>query len=110
MASGIGRQLGERDTAHSERVRSLEIVMAEEERQMLQSSNILRQQLAAAKREIQQLHRQLEELDSDKHIPNSGSLEQEMESLSMVLDMKREEIEQLKAANNIFSLEMERFG
>jgi len=110
MASGIGRQLGERDTAHSERVRSLEIVMAEKERQLLQSSNILRQQLAAAKREIQQLHRQLEKLESDKHILNSGSLEQEMENIRMVLDMKREETDQLKAANNIFILEMERFG
>jgi len=110
MAAGIGRQLGERDTAHSERVRSLEIVMTEKEKQMLQSSNLLRQQLAAVKREIEQLQRQLEQLESDRNILNSVSLEQEMESIRMVLDMKRGETDQLKVANNIFRLEMERFG
>jgi len=106
MAAGIGRQLAERDTAHSERVRSLEIVMAEKERQMLQSSNLLRQQLA----EIQQLQRRLTHLDNNKHVLSSGTLEQEMDSMRMVLDMKREETEQLKAANNGLRLEMERFG
>merc|ERR1712106_1174118 len=110
MATGIRRQLAERDNAHSERVRSLEIVMAEKERQMLQSSNILRQQLAAAKREIQQLQRQLAQLESNTNILSSGSLEQEMDSLRMVLEMKRMETEQLKAANNSLVLEMERFG
>jgi len=110
MAAGIGRQLAERDTAHSERVRSLEIVMAEKEKQMLQSSNLLRQQLAAAKREIQQLQRRLTHLDNDKHVLSSGTLEQEMDSMRIVLDMKREETEQLKAANNSLRLEMERFG
>merc|ERR1712106_947505 len=110
MAAGIGRQLGERDTAHSERVRSLEIVMAEKERQMLQSSNLLRQQLAAAKGEIQHLQRRLTHLDNDKHVLSSGTLEQEMNSMRIVLDMKREDTELLKAANNSLRLEMGRFG
>jgi len=110
MAAGVGRQLAERDSAHSERVRSLEIVMAEKEKQMLQSSNILRQQLAAAKREIQQLQRQLAQLQNNTNILSSGSLDQELDSLRMVLDIKRMETEQLKAANNSLVLEMERFG
>merc|ERR1712083_381700 len=44
LAKSVGRQLAERDTAHSERVRSLEMLMVEKEKQLLQSSNILRQQ------------------------------------------------------------------
>jgi hypothetical protein len=97
MTKDVGRQLTERDNAHSERVRSIEIGMAEKEKQLLQSSNLLRQQLADAKREIQQLQRQLVELESDK-------------SLRMVLDMKKDETEQLKAANNRLMLETERFS
>ena len=107
LGKSVGRQLAERDTAHSERVRSLEMLMAEKEKQLLQSSNILRQQLAAAKREVEQLRTQLVNLHSEQHC---GSLDQEMESLRMVLDMKKGEIEKLKSANNGLMLELERFG
>ena len=110
MATGVEKQLSERDRVHSEIVRSLEIMMAEKERHMLQSSNLLRQQLAATEREIQQLQKQLSQLEIIKRNPAEGSLDKEMDSLMMVLDMKREETEQLKVANNIFRLEMERFG
>ena len=110
MTKGVGRQLTERDNAHSERVRSIEIVMAEKEKQLLQSSNLLRQQLADAKREIQQLQRQLVQLESDKMMSAKGSLDQEIDSLRMVLDVKKDETEQLKAANNRLMLETERFG
>ena len=107
LGKSVGRQLAERDTAHSERVRSLEMLMAEKEKQLLQSSNILRQQLAAAQREVEQLRTQLVHLHSEQHC---GSLDQEMESLRMVLDMKKGEIEKLKSANNGLMLELERFG
>jgi len=110
MGESVGRQLSERDDAHSERVRSLEIMMAEKEKQLIQSAQVLRQQLAAAKREIQQLQRQLENMGSDKRVTAAASLEQEVDSLRMVLDMKKQETEQLKAANNSLILEMERFG
>ena len=110
MAESDGRQLSERDNAHSERVRSLEIVMAEKEKQLIQSSKLLKHQLTAAEREIQQLQRQLEYLGSDRRVTAERSLEQEVESLRMVLDMKKEETEQLKAANDSLLLEMERFG
>jgi chromosome segregation ATPase len=110
MAESVGRQLTERDNTHLERVMSLEIVMAEKEKQLLQSSNLIRQQLAAAKREMQQLQRQLLHLESNSRVTAEGSLEQEIDSLRMVLDMKTEETEQLKAANNSLSVEMERFS
>ena len=79
MATDAERQLGERDRAHSEIVRSLEIVMAEKEKQMLQSSNLLRQQLAESKSEIQKLQRQ--QLENSRRIPTEVSLDQEMNSL-----------------------------
>ena len=44
LAENVAVQLRERDKAHSERVRSLEIVMNEKEKQLLQSSNVRRQQ------------------------------------------------------------------
>ena len=110
LGKSVGRQLAERDTAHSERVRSLEMLMAEKEKQLLQSSNILRQQLAAAHREVEQLRTQLVHLHSNKESQHGGSLAQEMDSLTIVLDMKKEEIEKLKAANNGLMLELERFG
>merc|ERR1711955_191366 len=50
MAENVGSQLVDRDKAHGERVRALEMLMAEKERQLLCSSNVLRQQLAQGKR------------------------------------------------------------
>ena len=66
MAESVGRQLSERGNAPSERVKSLEIVMAEKDKQLFQSSKLSKQQLTAAEREIQQLQRQLKYLGSDK--------------------------------------------
>merc|ERR1712072_483925 len=51
MAERVGRQLGDRDNAHAEKVRSLESLMVEKEKQLLQSSNLLRQRLAHGKKE-----------------------------------------------------------
>jgi len=109
MTGSLEKQLAERDTMHSERVRSLEIVLAEKEKHLLQSSNLLREQLAAATTETKQLERQIASLERDKRAPAVGSLEQEMDSLRMVLDMKKDETERLKASNNTLKLELERF-
>ena len=68
--------LRERDKAHSERVRSLEIVMNEKEKQLLQNSNSMRQQLAAAKLESQQYQKQLETLETKRRRVETGNLEQ----------------------------------
>jgi len=110
MAESIGRQLTDRDSCHSERVRSLEILMAEKEKQLLQSSNLLRQQLSAAKKETGQLQQQLAQLESNRRLPSEGSLEHEIDSLRLVMDIKKNEADQLKAVNNSLMLELERFG
>merc|ERR1711874_344210 len=107
MTGSLEKQLAERDTVHSDRVRSLEIVLAEKEKHLLQSSNLRREQLAAATTKTKQLERQIASLERDKRAPAAGSLEQEMDSLRMVLDMKKDETERLKASNN--KLELERF-
>merc|ERR1711953_147058 len=96
IAEDVAVQLRERDKAHSERVRSLEILMTEKEKQLLQNTNTIRQQLALAKQETQQLQKQLERTESNQRRFEEGSLEQEMESMMVVLDMKKDENDQLK--------------
>jgi len=115
MAERVGRQLGDRDNAHAEKVKSLESLMAEKEKQLLQSSNLLRQQLAHGKKEREALQRQLDEkISSSSNSPESLSnsstnWEAECNSLKLVLEIRRDEAEQLKAANNSLRLELERF-
>ena len=98
LAENVAVQLRERDKAHSERVRSLEIVMNEKEKQLLQSSNVMRQQLASAKLESQQLQKQIETFDCKQRRLEPGNLEQELESMLVVIDLKREENDQLRYA------------
>merc|ERR550539_1607462 len=108
MSESVAVQLRERDKAHSERVRSLEILMTEKEKQLLQNTNTIRQQLAAAKQEAQHLQKQAEKTETNKMKFEEGSLEQELESMMVVLDMKKEETDQLKASNNTLRLDLER--
>merc|ERR1712226_34137 len=105
MSESVAVQLRERDKAHSERVRSLEILMTEKEKQLLQNSNSMRQQLASAKQEAHQLQKQLEAAETKRRRVEEGSLEQEVESMLVVLDMKKEENDQLKACNNTLRLD-----
>merc|ERR1711936_1224979 len=72
MAERVGRQLGDRDNAHAEKVQALETLMAEKEKQLLQSSNLLRQQLAHGKKEREALQRQLDEAVSSKSSTSSS--------------------------------------
>jgi len=122
MAERVGRQLGDRDNAHAEKVEALETLMAEKEKQLLQSSNLLRQQLAHGKKEREALQRQLDEKISANNSSSTSSTtnttssssfssnwEAECNSLKLVLEIRREEAEQLKAANNSLRLELERF-
>lgn len=110
LAESVGVQLRERDAAHSERVRSLEIVMHEKEKHLLQNSNSIRQQLATAKLESQQLQKQLETLETKKRKIEGGNIEQELESMMVVIDMKKEENDQLRAANNSLRIDLERYA
>jgi len=73
MAESVGRQLTDRDTTHAEKVKHIEAVSQEKEKQLLQSSNLLRQQLAAAKKENKQLQKQLEQRESVHKLTSDGS-------------------------------------
>ena len=110
LAEGVGRQLADRDRTHADRVHNLENLMDEKERQLMQAANVLRQQLAAARRDLQQL--QQLQCRGEQLLATAGfsgdSLEQEVASLRLVLEMRRVEVEQLRAANNGLVLELER--
>jgi len=108
LAEGIGRQLKERDRVHSEKLRAMETLMKEKERQLLLTANTLRQQLSAAKRGLQQLEFKEEQLLTEGSQVSEESLEQEVTSLRMVLEMRRVEVEQLRVANNCLMMELER--
>jgi hypothetical protein len=111
MAESVGRQLTDRDTTHAEGVKNMDAVSVEKEKQLLQSSNLLRQQLAAAKKDGQQMQKQLAQLKSiNKLSPDVSPAQEEMDSLRQVLNMKKGEVEQLRAEKNSLMLELERFG
>lgn len=107
LAEGIGRQLAERDRVHSEKLQSVEILMHEKEKQLIEAANVLRQQLTAAKRNLVHLQDREEQLIQTVNF-TGNSLEQEVQSLRIVLEMRRVEVDQLRAANNALMLEMER--
>jgi len=105
----LGNQMKERDLAHNERINSLEILMAEKERELLESSTQISEQLVGSKKEIEKLNKELEKYGNTKHVEDP-KLEQEEESLKLVIDIRKLELDQLKAANNGLRLEMERLG
>ena len=87
----------------------VEELMAEQERQLIQSAGILKQQLAAGKKEREQLQKQLDENKSLGAQSSHGHWQAECESLRMVLEIRKVEGEQMKAANNSLRLEIERY-
>merc|ERR1711862_260614 len=101
MAESIGRQLTDRDNSYAEKMKEIEAVRKEKERQLLQSSSLLRQELAAAKKELKMLER-------NKTGIEEGKPEEEIVSLRKGLDLKKSEVEKLKAEKNSMVLEVER--
>merc|ERR1719312_1845767 len=101
MAESIGRQLTDRDNSHAEKIKEIEAVRMEKERQLLQSACLVRQELAAAKKEVKTLER-------NKTGIEEGKLEEEIISLRKGLDLKKSEVDKLKAEKNSMVLEMER--
>merc|ERR1711862_330858 len=101
MAESIGRQLTDRDDSHADKIKEIEAVRMEKERQLLQSASLLRQELAAAKKEVKILER-------NKTGIEEGKLEEEIVSLRKGLDLKKSEVDKLKAEKNSMVLEMER--
>merc|ERR1711874_361885 len=55
-------------------------------------------------------HLQRQLAQSKEQMNSSGSLEQEVDSLRMVLGIKKDETEKLKSANNSLRLEVEKYG
>jgi len=96
------------DIKQNEKIKSLEIQMAEKESQLLRTSNNVRGQLAIAKQEVSQLSKEVERFENYKNMSESGSWQQEAESLQLVLEMRKQELDKLKAANNSLLLELER--
>lgn len=107
MLKGLENDLKCRDITHSEKVKSLEIKMAEKEKQLLQSSNMLRQQLVNETKEIQQLTKQLENRYS-KITCDDPKWQHEVESLQMVIEMKKDELNQLTTTNHSLRQDIDR--
>merc|ERR1712106_1056955 len=98
------------DVSQNEKIKTLEIQMAEKENQLLRTSNNVRGQLATAKQEVNQLSKEMERFDNYKNVSESGTWQQEAESLQLVLEMRKQEFDKLKAANSLLLLELERLG
>ena len=98
------------DISQSEKIKTLEIEMAEKENQLLRTSNNVRGQLATAKEEVSHLSKEVERFENYKNMSESGSWQQEAESLQLVLEMRKQELDKLKAANNSLLLQLERLG
>jgi len=101
MAESIGRQLTNRDNTHAEKVKEIEAVRMEKERQLLQSSSLLKQELAAAKKQLKILEGNSTGIEGDR-------LEEELVSLRKGLNLRKNEVDKLKAEKNSMVLEMER--
>ena len=101
MAESIGRQLTNRDNTHAEKVKEIEAVRMEKERQLLQSSSLLKQELAAAKKQLKMLEGKGVGIEVDR-------LEEELVSLRRGVNLKKNEVDKLKAEKNSMVLEMER--
>jgi len=101
MAESIGRQLTNRDSTHAEKVKEIEAVKMEKEKQLLQSSSLLKQELTAAKKQLKMLEGNSTGIEGDR-------LEEELVSLRKGLNLKKNEVDKLKAEKNSMVLEMER--
>merc|ERR1711887_482777 len=73
----------------------------EKEKQLLQSSSLLKQELTAVKKQLKMLEGKSAGLKGDR-------LEEELVSLRKGLNLKRNEVDKLKAEKNSMVLEMER--
>lgn len=112
MAECVGRQLVDRDSAHSERIKALELMMGEKEKHLQRTAAQLRKQLEEAQLHTQQLQlreQQLLQVEVNRGI-NQNSWQQEIDSLKIVLDMKREETDNLRSTNNHLTMEVERYS
>jgi len=98
----LAKKLEERDLAHADRVRLLEMTMNDKECEWARKNEALRKDLRLAiKSSIQDTEREAESLDS---------LDQEIDSLKMVIEMRSTENRELRVHNNELVTEVERLA
>lgn len=113
MAECVGRQLVDRDSAHSERIKALEQMMGEKEKHLQRTATQLRRQLEEAQLQAEQLsirEQQLLQVEVNRGLTEQNSCQQEIDSLKIVLDMKREETDNLRSTNNHLTMEVEHYS
>jgi len=95
-------QLEERDQAHADRVRALETVLQDKECEWANKNEALRRDLRQAIRSSM--------ADTEREVESLGNLEQEIESLKMVIEMRSNENRQLRVHNNQLITQLERLA
>merc|ERR1719414_624897 len=95
-------QLEERDQAHADRVRALETVLQGKECEWAHKNEALRRDLRQAIRSSM--------ADTEREVESLGNLEQEIESLKMVIEMRSTENRQLRVNNNQLLTQLERLA
>lgn len=95
-------QLEERDQAHADRVRTLEQCLQDKECEWAHTNEALRRDLRQAIR--------CSMADTEREAESLGNLEQEIESLKMVIEMRSNENRQLRVHNNQLLTQLERLS
>ena len=110
LSEKINREISKKEQLQNLKVKDIEYEMQERENKLIKASNTVRGKLAQAKEEINSLTKELKRIETNKSITESGSWQQEAESLQMVAEMRKQERDQLKATNNTLSIELERLS
>lgn len=98
----LSEKLEQRDQAHAERVKLLEQTIQEKECDWVKRNERLRQDLREA------LRSSIE--DTEREAESLGNLEQEIESLRMVVEMRSSENRELRIHNNELVAQVERLS
>lgn len=101
LHGSMDRQLEQRDQAHSERIKLLEQVMNDKDIEWVKRHESLQKELRNA------LTSSL--LDTDREEATMKALEQEIESLHSVIDLRTEEIHDLRGKNQELNRRLERY-
>ncbi|CAB4066964.1 unnamed protein product, partial [Lepeophtheirus salmonis] len=97
----LSTELQLRDKAHSLRIKTLENVMADKEKDWMRKTDQLRNELRNA------LHSSLQ--DTDRECSTMSTLQKEIDSLHIVLDMRTDEIHRLRDANNRLNTRLDNY-
>lgn len=100
LRNQLSKNLQERDEAHAERMKLLESTLQDKEVEWAKKNEALRKDLRQAIRSSIQ--------DTEREVESIGNLEQEIESLRMVVDMRSAENRELRIHNNELLAQVER--